>query len=390
MTAPLRDAFDALYVARKDASHLLRRRETLIWTFVMPILFFYFIGTIVGNSYSTAKDTLAVSVPSDAGFLADQLLDQLSQRGYTVIRLGNPNELQPFGRRLWIPPGFTDSALAGKSVKIRFDRTGENMTANYDRVRLYRAVYTTLADLIVVSADNAAGKNAGVSKVAFEKLAEEPRMLTVNVTAAGTRVTPPAGFEQSVPGTMVMFTLLVMFTSGGVSLTIERNTGVLRRLASSPMSRGAVVAGKWGARMSLGLVQIAFAMITGSVLFHVNWGPHLPMVILVMVAYGSLAAALGMLLGNFGRTEGQVIGFGVIASNLMAGLGGCWWPIEITPVWAQKLSLAFPTGWTMDALHKLMDFGASPASVLPHLCVTAGAALLAGIVLARRFRFQPE
>jgi ABC-2 type transport system permease protein len=88
--------------------------------------------------------------------------------------------------------------------------------------------------------------------------------------------------------------------------------------------------------------------------------------------------------------KGKVIGFGVIASNLVAGLGGCWWPIEITPVWAQKLSLAFPTGWTMDALHKLMDFGASPASVIPHLCVTAGATLVAGFVLARKFRFQME
>jgi len=112
------------------------------------------------------------------------------------------------------------------------------------------------------------------------------------------------------------------------------------------------------------------------------------MVVLVLLVYGSLAAALGMLVGNFGRTEGQVIGLGVIASNLFAGLGGCWWPIEITPLWTQKLELAFPTGWTMDALHKLMNFGASPASVLPNLCVTAAAALVAGYVLSRSFRFQ--
>jgi ABC-type multidrug transport system permease subunit len=187
---------------------------------------------------------------------------------------------------------------------------------------------------------------------------------------------------------MVMFTLLMLFTTGGVTLTMERNQGILRRLASSPMSRGAVVLGKWGARMSLGVIQIAFAMIAGSLLFHVRWGPNLPMVVLVLLVYGSLAAALGMLLGNFGRTEGQVIGLGVIASNLFAGLGGCWWPIEITPLWTQKLALAFPTGWTMDALHKLMNFGASPASVLPNLCVTTVAALVAGYVLSRSFRFQ--
>jgi ABC-2 type transport system permease protein len=373
---------DALYLARRDAAHLLRRRETLLWTFVMPIIFFYFLGTIVGNSSGSAKDNLAVSVPPDAGFLADQLLARLEQRGYHVIR-AEPKEFPSFRRRLSIPAGFTDSVLAGKPMKIRFDRTGEDMNADYDRVRLYRAVYTTLADLIVVSM-----ANAKASKDAFEKLAAEPRMLTLQVQSAGKRLDPPTGFEQSVPGTMVMFTLLVLFTTGGVSLTMERNQGILRRLASSPMSRGAVVLGKWGARMSLGVIQIAFAMIAGSVLFHVRWGPNLPMVVLVLLVYGSLAAALGMLLGNFGRTEGQVIGLGVIASNLFAGLGGCWWPIEITPLWTQKLALAFPTGWTMDALHKLMNFGASPARVLPNLAVTAVAALAAGYVLARSFRYQ--
>jgi ABC-2 type transport system permease protein len=374
---------DALYLARMDTAHLLRRRETLLWTFVMPIIFFYFFGTIIGNSSGPMKDNLAVSVPPDAGFLADQLQARLAQRGYHVIRAQEPKEFLRFRRRLSIPAGFTDSVLAGKPMKIRFERTGEDMSADYDRVRLYRVVYTMLADLVVV-----ARENTKVSKNAFDRLAAEPRTLTLKVQPAGKRIDPPSGFEQSVPGTMVMFTLLVLFTTGGVSLTMERNQGILRRLASSPMSRGAVVLGKWGARMSLGVVQLAFAMIAGTVLFHVRWGPNLPMVVLVLLVYGSLAAALGMLLGNFGRTEGQVIGLGVIASNIFAGLGGCWWPIEITPLWTQKLALAFPTGWTMNALHKLMNFGAPPASVLPHLCVTAVAALGAGYILSRSFRYQ--
>src|SRR5579863_32400 len=378
---------DALYLARMDAVLLLRRRETLLWTFIMPIVFFYFIGTITGNSSGSARDELAVSAPADAGFLADQLLARLDKQ-YNVIRAKTPQEFRRYGRRLSIPAGFTDSVLAGKPMKIRFDRTGEDMNADYDRVRLYRAVYTTLADLVVVSGENASGESTTASKEAFEKLAAEPRTLTLKVQTAGKRLDPPTGFEQSVPGTMVMFTLLVLFTSGAVSLTIERHQGILLRLASSPLSRGAVVLGKWGARMAVGVVQIAFAMIAGSVLFHVGWGPNLPMVVLVLLVYGSLAAALGMLLGNFGRTEGQVVGLGVIASNVFAGLGGCWWPIEITPLWTQKLALAFPTGWTMDALHKLINFGAAPISVLPHVCVTAVAALSAGYVLARTFRYQ--
>jgi len=377
----LRDAF---FLARMDARYLLTRRETIVWTFLMPVVFFYFIGTITGSASGSAdsRNPIAVAAPADAGFLADQLIQRIEAQNYRVFRNPAPEDLLASRRRLEIPSGFTASVLAGKPMKVRFSRTGEDLEGDYDQVRISRAVYTALADLIAV------GSNGPTTPERFAELNAMPRTITLDVKPAGKRIDPPTGFEQSVPGTMVMFTLLVMFTSGAVILTIERHMGILRRLASSPMSRGAVVAGKWGARMAVGLIQIAFAMITGSVLFHVHWSPNLPAVGAVLFAYGALAASLGMLLGNLGRTEGSVIGFGVILSNVLAGLGGCWWPIEVTPLWAQKLALFLPTGLAMDALHKLVNFAAPPSTVVPHVCILAAAAVAGLWLLSRSFRFE--
>jgi ABC-type multidrug transport system permease subunit len=187
---------------------------------------------------------------------------------------------------------------------------------------------------------------------------------------------------------MVMFTLLVLLTSGAVLLVAERREGLLRRLASTPIPRSAVVLGKWIGRMALGLVQIAFALLTGAVLFHMNWGPDFGAVALVLVVYAGLNASLGLLLGSVARSEGQSVGIGVLTSNVMAALGGCWWPIEITPAWMQKLALVLPTGWAMDALHKLVSFQAGPWSVLPHVVALALAALAAGWGAVRLFRFE--
>jgi ABC-type multidrug transport system permease subunit len=268
-------------------------------------------------------------------------------------------------------------------MKVNLARTGEGLDTSYDQVRTAKAVYSLLADLIVVRA------GGGTPTVeSLREVAARPRTLTVEVTSAGKRHDPPSGFEQSVPGSMVTFVLLAMFTSGSVWLVIEREQGILRRLASSPMSRGAVVAGKWGARMALAVVQIAFAMTAGALLFRVHWGPNLWMICLVLAAYAALAVSLSLLVGAMARTIGQAVGLGVLASNVMAALGGCWWPIEITPRWAQSIALAFPTGWTMDALHKLVKFGDPAVAALPHLCVLSAAALVAGYFAARRFRFQ--
>jgi ABC-type multidrug transport system permease subunit len=112
------------------------------------------------------------------------------------------------------------------------------------------------------------------------------------------------------------------------------------------------------------------------------------MIAAILVAWAALAAALSLLLGSLARTEGQAIAIGVLASNVLAALGGCWWPIEVTPRWMQQLSLCLPTGWTMDALHRLMHFAQGSASALPHLAALCAAALVAGWAASRVFRFQ--
>ena len=374
---------DAWYLARHDTWLLLRHRETLLWAFVMPIIFFFFLGQVNNNGDPDRPDPIAVQSAPEAGFLADELALRLKALGYQIAHPDSPADFATYRRRLEIPTGFTASVLAGTPMKVHFTRRGDDSSADYDRVRINRAIYTLLADLIVIRRDG-----GDVTPERFRQVESQPRSLQLDVSPAGHRIVPPSRYDQAVPGTMVMFTLTVLFTAGAVLLTIERTRGLLRRLAYTPMSRGAVVLGKWGARMALGSIQIFVALLCGHVLFHVNWGPNLPMVIVVMLAYGSLVAALAMLLGNFGRTTPQVIGIGITCANLMAGLGGCWWPIEITPLWSQKLALFLPTGWTMHALHLIVNFGASPSEALPAVILSLTLAVAAGWLLARTFRFQ--
>jgi len=376
---------DTLFIAGKDIRFLLRARETILWVFIMPIVFFFFIGTAIGGFQhnGTAREKLAVRKGENPGFLYDQLAKRLDERKYEVMVTESDSLFAAYKRRLTVPAGFTDSVLAGKPVTLRFERSESGIEFDYDTIRLKRAMYTVLADLIVTA------KGGGVpTEGGFERLNAMPRALTLDAAPAGKRKIVPAGFQQAIPGMMVMFTLLVMTTSGAILLVIERRQGLLRRLAYTPIDRLGVVLGKWGGKLALGVIQIAFAMLAGTVLFKMDWGPNLPMVVVVLVAYGGLMASVGLLLGSLARTEGQAAAIGVIASNVLAALGGCWWPIEITPAWMQKLQLALPTGWAMDALHKLVSFETPPAAVLPNLgaMVFAGMAIL--LVSCRVFRFD--
>ena len=50
---------DAWFIARSDVRYLLMKRETILWTFVMPIIFFYFIGT-TGCGYLAGLQSLSI------------------------------------------------------------------------------------------------------------------------------------------------------------------------------------------------------------------------------------------------------------------------------------------------------------------------------------------
>ena len=185
-----------------------------------------------------------------------------------------------------------------------------------------------------------------------------------------------------------MFTMIILLTSGAIMLVVEREHGLLRRLASAPISRTSIVLGKWLARMALALVQLVFAMILGSLLFRVDWGQSVLMVAAVLIAWAAFNASLALLLGSVARTQAQTAGIGVLSSMVLAALGGCWWPIEITPPWMQNLALVLPTGWTMDAMHKLVNFGYAPVVALPHVTALAVVALATGWGGVKAFRYQ--
>ena len=381
----------ALFIAGHDLRFMLRQRETLLWVFVMPPLFFYFIGAVTGG-FGTAPAAggppLAVHAPANSGLVVDQLVARLEQQGYAVARPATPEELALYARRLIVPEvtthaTVTDSVLAGNQLQVRFERRGDDLAATLDEVRLNRAIYTVVADLAAISASG-----GEVTPAAFDALAAAPRRVTLAVRAAGAARGAPSGFAQAVPGTMVMFTMIILLTSGAITLVVERETGLLRRLASAPLSRASIVLGKWLARLALALVQLAFAMLLGSLLFRVDWGQSVPMVLAVLTAWAGLNASLALLLGSAVRTTAQAAGIGVLASLVLAALGGCWWPIEITPPWMQSLAATLPSGWTMDALHELVNFGFAPATAVPHAAALSVAALAVGWGAARIFRYQ--
>ncbi|MEE9270394.1 MAG: hypothetical protein V3V49_09040, partial [Candidatus Krumholzibacteria bacterium] len=120
---------DAIFIASKDVKYMLRARETLFWVFVMPIVFFYFIGTITGGFAPgvARKENVALKADESAGFLVEQLALRLEENDYQIVRPETDEEFAAYTRQLVVPAGFTDSVLAGRPVTLQFTRSGEGL-----------------------------------------------------------------------------------------------------------------------------------------------------------------------------------------------------------------------------------------------------------------------
>lgn len=379
-----------LFIAFNDARHQLRQGSTLVWVFLMPPIFFYFIGTVTGgfsSGISGGEATPVTVVAAAPGFLQEQLDLRLRENEFEPIwvdELHVDAEVSPPRRVLTIDPNLSDSVSAGEQVAISYETSSSALNRDFEVIRVQRSVYTALADIVVAKANT----TEELSAADLVTLNGKPRIWQLEVSAAGQRKEIPSGFEQAVPGILVMFTLLVLLTSGGTMLLIERKQGLLRRLASTPITRTEVVSGKLGGRMILAAIQVTAALLVGTFLFRMNWGPDFAMILVILAAWAAFCASAGLLLGSIANSEGQVSGLGVLTANGLAALGGCWWPIEITPQWMQMIQKLTPTGWTMDAMHKLISFQSGAASAIPQLALLLVATIVLAAFAVKRFQYQ--
>ena len=381
---------EIIFIAWNDAKFQLRQGSTLVWVFVMPPIFFFFIGTVTGgfsSGISGGQATPITVIAEAPGFLQTQIDLRLRDNDFApewVEELSLAEDEVAPRRTLTIAANLSDEVAAGNQVAVSFETKSSALTRDFEIIRIQRSLYTALADIIVANANSAAELTAAD----LLALNVKPRIWQLDVSPAGKRKIIPSGFEQAVPGILVMFTLLVLLTSGGSMLVFERKQGLLRRLASTPISRSEVVAGKWGGRMLVAALQVTAALLFGTFLFKMNWGPDAAMVFFVLAVWAGFCSSAALLLGSVAKTEGQAGGIGALAANLLAALGGCWWPIEITPQWMQMVQQVTPTGWTMDALHKLISFQSGAASALPQVAILVVATIVMATLAVRKFQYE--
>jgi len=381
-------------IARHDLRLVLSDKGAVMWLFLLPVVFATFFGLVMGGG-SDPSDTRArlTVVDADGGPVARLLLEELANERLD-LKYVEPEAKEATAdkiRTLVLSPGFSASVLAGEAATIRLEKDPETSAeaALVAQARIVSAIAAVLGRLVEAQG----GLDQGFPISAERLIALEPRrdLIVVESRFAGEAQKPPTGFAQSIPGNTVMFVMLVALTYGAATISGERRGGQLHRLATTPVSRGEIVTGKVVGRLVIASLQITVLMGVGLIASRtlgILIGDHPFATWVVLLIYALAVAPLGVAFGAWFTEPDRAASIGVITTMVMAAFGGCWWPLEIVSEPLRNLSLVFPTGWAMRALHGTISFGRGLDGVLVPLAVLLGFSLVFSVIAVKSLRIE--
>ncbi len=361
---------------------LFRSKASLVWFFIMPLVFTLFFGLTFEGSDQRPQVSLGI-VNEDDGFLSRSLIDALSSEGFAIEELTTEGfEADDEAHRaLFIPAGFTGDVVGGSEVTVTLKkREDANIEASSAAgANIYKAVFRLLGNLSLMELEGTHDSTITTEEAYNRAIPGEPRV-TLDVSLAGRNKTIPSGFNQTVPGNVVMFVLMCVLIYGIQLLISEKKSGLLHRVSVGPVTTTQILAGKLASRVMAGVVQVIVLFIVSALLFDVYYGESWMGLILLMLSYVLCVAGISLLIGALVDSPEFASGLSILLTLIMAALGGCWWPLEVVPSPAREVAFVFPTGWAMDGLHKIMAFGYGPSEVLPNILVLTGMFLIVSLL----------
>jgi ABC-2 type transport system permease protein len=411
----------ALRVARKDIKIFLKERGTLLYLFVIPLVFVLgFSAASAGGGEPQEKAiTLAVvNLNADSG-ASQTLLDALDQSGgircelYDQARAQAQLDKGKINRMLTIPANYAENLLAGQPVTLRLVNSPDASASMTEAV--HRAVAGVAADLSLETQLIASFRQMGEMQAAASpgQLAFPTEVIVEQAQSqfARSRTEPLLAVEESwpqhlleededdisplsvtVPGFAVMFIFLTAQTTAQY-IYEEKKLGSFRRLLAAPISKATILVGKMTPNFLVGLAQIV--VIFGAGLFllpllgfdPITLGNDPLALVLLCLVIVLCSTSLGVLIAAIARTEGQITGLSQVvlwvfgfAGILLVGM-----PVSST---LDTISQVIPHYWANAAFMDLFVRGQGLADIMPCILVLLGFTVAFLAIGLWRFKFN--
>jgi ABC-2 type transport system permease protein len=367
------------HIGRLDLRLMVKDRAFFFWVLLFPLAFIFIFGNLYKSSRSDNKASLTV-LNQDQGRWGAYFTEKLKSPKIELAVTDRSPET--YYRLLVIPADFSAKIERKAAQKLVFRKDSEaNLKAGaVADTKIAQAIVKLIAELVLYGDGEL--KDFFAAPSPYRDLVEVRSRLP-----RGTIAKVPSGFDHSIPGILVQFVMMMVLIYGGISVMEDRHNRVLARILYSSASFAELFGGKLLGRLLMGLLQSAILVAAGLLLFRLNLG-NAWLSALTIAAFALAMAALSVFVGSVLRKEEVIIGASVLAANMFAGLGGCWWPIEIVPPVFRAAGMVSPAWWAMDSFHQVIFFGKGLAAIWPNLLVLLAFAAVFTALALRFFKVQ--
>jgi len=187
--------------------------------------------------------------------------------------------------------------------------------------------------------------------------------------------------NQEAPGIAVMFTLLALDVAGQVLLS-ERIWGTWDRLRADSIGRPTVLVGKALPLTVLFTVQQAVLFAFAGLVYGFDLASGSWRLALLTVAWGWCVSCLGLALGVWVRTQGQLAAAADVGALAITCLSGSLVPLAILPQWVSDVAPWTPGYWALRGFQSAVT--GDHAMYVRSLVVILGLSLLALLLASLR------
>jgi ABC-2 type transport system permease protein len=348
---------------RAQLQMTFRRRVTLFWSLLFPMILMTLLGLLFGRSVNAG--TIAIApVRAPAPIAVVRALEHT--RGVTVKMATSPATAIHQVRN-----GDRDAAI------VFVPGSGGTYIA-----RLYTS--NTSADQAGIIRGIVAGATGGVSIAATGKA---PAITFQPQSVDSSSLTY---IDFLLPGILAL-SIMISAVIGLATILVDwRQRGILRRIKLTPIPLSEFFAARITASLVVALMQVAVLLAFGRIVFGIHisstaWAA-VPVALAGCLCFLAMGFAIGSVVSNpeTGDAVSNVI------TNPMMFLSGVFFPVAAMPAFVQAIARVLPLYYLANGLRDTTVRGLSLTHVAGDIGVLLGVTAVLSLIALRSFRWEPS
>ena len=356
----------------KNMKTMFRDRTQLAWIIGYPLILIFVFSLAFGFTDSRPKFDLIIfnrdpNQPEDIdfyslafiGILEDNLTDyiKINQSSYTESEAEKELKYERVDAIIFIPNNFTETIINNETVKLTI-KTIPDMVAE----GVIGSITKQIVDLLIIYHNN--GTPSEIVIIRFSN--------TVQITA----------FDMMAPG-FIIAGVTVCISQLALHFAEEKETGTLKRLSTTPVSRGNILLSGLLSQLIVITIQLILLILL-LMLFGAYFVPGVNFMALILIPllFSFTCLGLGLLLASFAKTQSSAGGLAWFIILPLQFLGGVFFEMD------NPVSKYIPTHYAVHAMRLIMVSGVTTWDAIgTDVLVLLGFGLvstLLGIILFRR------